>query len=394
MRADPLLPLLCLTLVASLPLAGQAGTTAMEPVDLGDPAWRLSGDVVQDTLDGRPVLRMRTGTAARPDLDFSDGTIEFEMMGTDTRSFLGLVFRAGDERHGEDVYFRRHKSLLPDAVQYTPDYRGRGQWQLYHGPDATAGAHIPAGVWQRVRVEVRGGQAAVFLGSADGPPPAEPVLLIPRLRTGRERGFIGLWANQPGAGADAPWTATLAGLSIAHGETRYRFTHVEPERPPTGAIPAWGVSQPFVRAGDDVLALPAVAMEGAWRAQGAEPSGLLPFDRHVVRPDDGVPAILAGLVLEADSARTVRLDLGFSDDASVFLNGRLLYSGRFWFSSNFPRRQGLITLEQASLYLPLAAGENELVVAVAESGSSGGWGISGRIADRRGLAVRPLNGAR
>lgn len=43
------------------------------------------------------------------------------------------------------------------------------------------------------------------------------------------------------------------------------------------------------------------------------------------------------------------LDLGFSDNAAVFLDGRLLYEGLLGFSHNFPRRQGLVTLDKASV---------------------------------------------
>ncbi|MFW6088995.1 MAG: hypothetical protein ACODAB_04525, partial [Gemmatimonadota bacterium] len=67
-----------------------------------------------------------------------------------------------------------------------------------------------------------------------------------------------------------------------------------------------------------------------------------------------------------------------------------LYSGRYSFSTNFPRRQGLISLDQASLYLPLAPGENVLMVVVSDA--FGGWGLMGRIDDRAGLRVAPWKG--
>ena len=63
-------------------------------------------------------------------------------------------------------------------------------------------------------------------------------------------------------------------------------------------------------------------------------------------------------------------------------------SARNGYSFNFPRRQGLITLDQASLYLQLNAGDNALVVAVTET--FGGWGLIGRIDDRDGLGILPI----
>jgi hypothetical protein len=83
----------------------------------------------------------------------------------------------------------------------------------------------------------------------------------------------------------------------------------------------------------------------------------------------------------------VPFQFGFSDDASVFLNGRLLYSGVNGYSSDAPRRDGVITPDQATVWLPLEAGRNELVVAVSDT--FGGWGLIGRLPDRRGVTVMP-----
>ncbi len=82
---------------------------------------------------------------------------------------------------------------------------------------------------------------------------------------------------------------------------------------------------------------------------------------------------------------TRRFDLGYSDEVSVFLNGRLLFSADDSYSFDAPRRQGLITPDQASLYLPLQAGENELTLVVTDV--FGGWGVIGRFPDGDELSV-------
>lgn len=61
----------------------------------------------------------------------------------------------------------------------------------------------------------------------------------------------------------------------------------------------------------------------------------------------------------------------------MFLNGALIYSGVNSYSYNFPRRDGLITTDQATLHLPLRARANELIVAVSDS--FGGCGLIGRL---------------
>lgn len=375
---------LCVVAAALLLIAApvRAQTNQLDP---SEAAWEFTGDTRAGIVDGASALLMRTGTARRPDVTFASGIIEFEYRGTDERSFLGVVFRAAEDGTAEDIYLRLHKSKQPDAVQYTPDLEGRGQWQLWHGPDATAYATFHSDEWVPVRIEVAGGRATASVGTVE-----EPQLVAGSLASGRDAGFIGFWANQPGAGPEAPLTAAIRNIRITHRDAGSRDTRQAIEAVP-GAIRAWGISAAFARTGDDVEDIPSDVVSGTWTAATARPDGLLPLEPHAERPDGpGVPAVLAALAIDSDRARTARLDLGFSDDASVFLNGRLLYSGRHSFSTNFPRRQGLITLDQAAIRLPLESGENVLVVAVSDA--FGGWGVMGRVADRAGLRISPWTG--
>ncbi|MEN8374295.1 MAG: family 16 glycoside hydrolase [Gemmatimonadota bacterium] len=368
---------LALIALAAAPVTGQEVR-----LDLDDPAWSFDREAEVRDVDGAPALVLRSGVALREDIDFRDGTIEFEMRPTDRRAFLGVVFRTQENGDGEDVYLRLHKTGLADATQYTPDYGGRGQWQIYHGPDATAPARFAAREWQRVRIEVRGSQAALFVGDAE-----EPQLVADRLRAGVERGFIAFWGNHPGATGDDPPTAAVRDIVIRHGETSYAFEPPAVEKELPGIIGRWALSGTFARSGDDVLELPDPVPSG-WRAVGVAENGVLELDRHAGRVQGGISAVLAGVRIRSADARTVRLRLGFSDDASVFLNGRLIATMRNAFSTNFPRRQGLLLQEQAAVYLPLDAGDNTLVIAVGEI--FGGWGLYGRIADREGLEITPL----
>lgn len=377
--------LLGMALGATVPLRSLAAqTVALDPAD---DSWEFTGDSRIGTVGGSPSLLLRTGQALRRDVSFEDGVIEFEYRGTDERAFLGVVLRVGEDGTAEDVYLRLHKSKQPDAIQYTPDYRGRGQWQLFHGPDATAFAALEPDTWTRVRISVAGDRAAVTVGDAP-----EPQLVIGQLRSGRADGFVGFWANQPGADESAPLTAALRNVRIVHGAPDPIPAGGTSPSSPEGVIRAWGVSPGFIRSGEVVKEIPSAALDGPWSRHTTLHDGLLPLEPHVERPEaDGVPAVVAGVTIDSDADRTIRLDLGFSDDASVFLDGRLLYSGRHFFSANFPRRQGLVTLDQASLYLPLESGRNTLMVAVSEV--FGGWAVIGSIPEREGLTVRPMEEA-
>jgi hypothetical protein len=96
--------------------------------------------------------------------------------------------------------------------------------------------------------------------------------------------------------------------------------------------------------------------------------------------------VVARVRLTSAAAQLVRLDLGFSDVATVFLNGQPLFHGDQSYSF-LGRRDGLIGFDQATVYLPLRAGQNELAVFVADG--FGGWGVMGRVVGASGVRVAP-----
>jgi hypothetical protein len=68
-----------------------------------------------------------------------------------------------------------------------------------------------------------------------------------------------------------------------------------------------------------------------------------------------------------------RLNIGYSDAASVFLNGKILYRGQSYQNYRDPDFLGIINLDNDYVYLPLKKGSNDLVLEVSEIG--GGWGF-------------------
>ena len=148
----------------------------------------------------------------------------------------------------------------------------------------------------------------------------------------------------------------------------------EPERPP-GVVPRWSVSDPFAEA-EIPAALDAAALsDRTWTQLEAEPLGLADLARvNGIRDDK--KTVFARTQLHSPRAQLLPLELGFSDRAVVFLNGRRLFRGDDSYRSRDYRFLGSIGYYD-TVYLPLAAGDNELVVAVSES--FGGWGIQARV---------------
>ena len=373
-----MLRLLILTCLAGAPLAAQGA------LPFTDGKWELRGDsTVLSTVDGRAAVRMYTGGATRRDVRLEDGTIDMDVFMSSRRSFVYVGFRMQDDQNGEEFYIRPHKSGLPDAVQYAPIFQGQSAWQLYHGTAGTAAANVPVNAWTRLRIVLSGRQAAVFLGDT-----LRPVLVVPRLARTPRAGHLELKGflprDTPGAGA----IATFANVRVRPGVIAYGFRPVADRPLSSGVIRDWTVSTAF-----NTRSIAPIAIDPTWLRQpqvaAVEPSGMLELHRWLPMPapDTGVfdVATVARVRLIAERAGLRRLDLGFSDAATVFLNGQPIFHGNDSYS--FPqRRDGLMGFDQATVYLPLRAGANDLSVFVTDH--FGGWGLMARLPDMQGLRVQ------
>jgi hypothetical protein len=377
------------TMAATTLLAVLAASTPAQPprggvVAVSDDGWERSGEGTGGRRRGRDALRFGSGAAYHPARRFRDGTIEFDVAMSPRRTFVGVRFRAQSREVWEEVYLRPHKSNLPDALQYAPAFAGgRSNWQLYHGPGDTAAATLAHGRWVHVKLVVKGRQAALFLG--DHPAPA---LVMPRLGHEPAEGFIGFSALDASAERGKDFPSAISNVVIRPGVAEFAFPEPPAAAMPPGVITSWEVSEAFAPGAGPLITLPVEVVNGAWHQVAADPSGLVPLDRFVNLP--ATPervAALARVTIRASEPAAVPFSFGYSDDASVFLNRRMLFSGVNGYSFNFPRRDGLITADHATVSLPLRAGENELVLGVSDA--FGGWGFVGRIGPRAGVSVTP-----
>jgi hypothetical protein len=96
-------------------------------------------------------------------------------------------------------------------------------------------------------------------------------------------------------------------------------------------------------------------------------------------------AVLARVVIRSNRERTVRMNFGLSDLGTVFLRGEPVYSVDNRSLSRSGRYLGIMTVDNDALYLPLERGDNELMIAVAET--FGGWGLTARLEKLDGIEV-------
>lgn len=369
-------------LVAATLMAASAQEPQPRPLALDPASWDLRGNSVRIVPDeGRPVLEVETGFGFRRDVSFENGTIDFDVQLTSRRSFVYLYFRAETDGEREEIYLRPHKSNLPDAVQYAPVWQGRSAWQLYHGAGATAAAPFEPGAWTHVRLVAHDRSAAVFIGDMSA-----PVLVVPRMAREPRAGYIALGGFLP---RDVPGSgpiARFANVVVTPGHVPFDFTSARTEAaamaPAPGVVQRWSVSEALPAPAGDVMTVPAAT---GFRTVEAGPSGLVPLHRHITVAPGTAAAAIARTTIQAREGGTYAFDLGFSDIATVFVNGTPVFRGDASYSFDRPRRDGLIGFDQARLYLPLNAGDNELAIVVSDS--FGGWGLMGRFVDGAGLSV-------
>lgn len=158
---------------------------------------------------GREAVRLITegsdneGLAVLPGTDFQDGVIEAEVAmkaltppGVRFPGFIGIAFRAKpDASHYELFYLRPGNGVANDqamrnhAVQYSAQpgfgwYPLRREWPWVY----ESYAEIEPETWTKVRIEVAGRAAKIYLNGS-----AKPSLVVDGLKGEDLRGAVALW---------------------------------------------------------------------------------------------------------------------------------------------------------------------------------------------------------
>ncbi len=375
------LALCTLTLLFSSAAQSQTPPTLAVPAD--SPRWDLEEQAKVVEYQSRKCLLLDGGAAVLKDFELRDAVIDVDVATPAKHGFFGIQFRLTDDgANGEWVYLRQHKSGLPDAMQYTPILNTGANWQIYNGPDFTGAVDIPKDVWFHLRLEVVGAQAKLYVKDMD-----KPALVMSDLKSGVQKGQVALYVLtgatyfsnfEVRTTPDAPWERHLPPM-------------------PAGTLTKWSLSPSY-----DALARnlerPLSHSESDaidWQDVAAEPPGFVVLYRYReaphlrvtfqtdfstrLKPQPGMKVLYARTTIDSDRDQVKKLEIGYSDDVSVFLNGQILFRGRSAQSFRDPGFLGIVNPENDAVYLPLKKGSNELVLAVSELG--GGWGFICRLAE-------------
>ena len=297
-------------------------------------------------------------------------------------NFAGFLFHTQSFEESEWFWLRTAKTngLISDAIQYAPSFHGVFCWQLR--TDAIGPANVPKNQWVHMKLEVLNDSASLFLNDM-----AKPALKAEHLGLGVRPGSAGLKMLSTG--------------SVYFSEFSYRVddsTAVvsNPVSIPANVVAGWQMSPSYQMA--SVADVPTIYPERelteatTWIRPDVAPSGLVNITKYHGTKYHGRAGLAGGkptytilrTYIDADRDRRVRMNFGYSDAATVFLNRDPLFSGNSAFISRNIAYGGWISFNDA-VFLDLKKGRNELVAVVAED--FGGWGWQARLDDLGGITL-------
>ncbi len=331
--------------------------------------------------EGMPTgtMTLNEGVAASRTARFSTGVIDFDIRPLGYND-AGVVFHRDGSAEGEFVYLRANPDCpaANDCIQYAPVTHTMMAWNVY--PNYQGPAPISPTGWNHVRIEVVGDGMRVYVNHA-----AEPSLVVPRLRGLRQDG--GLAFKGP---------ATYANL-VVDPRVPAGLSAVPAASVAAGTVMAWQAAPPTAYDRSGTVSAKDAPAGDAWSPIEVEPTGLVNLGRAFGLARAPSPS-LAWLRTEVVASAPMRstLQVGFAEEAWVFLNGQLVYSGR---NAYYPAEarlspDGRLEPDNASIPLTLRDGRNEIILAVGNDWrrykgplepSHYGWAAEARFGQPEGL---------
>lgn len=324
---------------------------------------------------GADAIYLQGGSMALKDVQFLNGTIEFDIHLKKEQAFPGVYFRFNDKTSdAEQFYVRPHQSGNPDANQAAPLTKGITPWQLYFGPKYSFPYEYAYDRYTHIKLVVRDRLAQVFLDHSASPhlswnlfhEPSEGKLLF----TGGSRS--GFHIANVHVSSDPPDL-----VQVATGE----------RAPIENLIQQWEISDMFEEA--ELLQtedLDKLIAARKWQGKVSVEEGTAANISRIQKLRDGTPGntVLARITFNSSKEQLKLFEFGYSDRLVAILNGKPLYQGTNKWRSRDYRYLGTVGLFD-SVFLHLKEGKNELVMAVSED--FGGWLITGRFNNMDGIKL-------
>jgi hypothetical protein len=327
------------------------------------------------------LLALKEGSVALNDFDFTDGTIEFDIkpIGED---MPGIQFRtqgSSETRNAEEFYIRSQPDCRAsdDCLQYAPVINGFMLWNFY--PQYQTQAFVLDG-WNHVRLVISGRRMNVYLNQQ-----SQPALSVGELEGEAHSGGIEL--SSPAYYANLTVTPSdTSGLSpLPLPDPTHRDLNIV-RRWQLGSLTAWDRQ--------DVKYSERPGSLNSWKPVPAERFGLVNLDRDFTNNNQPPKVAWMRTTVTSDREQSKQVSLAWLGETWVFVNGRLVGSGKNFYYPNEERRNpdGRLSLDNGSFTLPLQRGSNEIMVAILTDVHDDptrpnhyGWGLGMRFDNTAGL---------
>jgi len=364
----------CVCFLSALPIAKGA-----EPITITMTAdhWQTkeNAEFLRQLGFYHGLMRLNSGNAVLKGITFSDGTIEFDV-NTIGRGAPGIAFRQQDEDNFELLYLRPDPACpaFHACIQYAPQTHGVLLWDLF--PQYQTRAPLRENGWNHIKMVVSGRRMKVFVNDA-----TSPTLEVGRLEGDAMKG--GLRLQGPG---------TFANMVITPDAVDGLPT--EPANDPLdgdrGLVRNWRLSTfSALQNGKEPVYKEMPGPSQEWKTISTERNGLANLSRVYGRPLREPNRAVAWLktMITSDKKQTKKVDIGWTRELWVFVNGKLVYADKNLFDVEDARKvpDARCSLENGAFTLPLEAGDNEVAVAIANNFF--GWGLMLRLADPEGVRL-------
>lgn len=362
-----ILALFALIGICSFAVAQSKITKDAVKIPLTPDRWTFQQGKVEFSQEaGMPVMKILpdAGQVVLKDFSFSNGIITFDMIPQD-RLFSQFLFRRQDDNEKECFYFRNMRAGNPtieDAVQYAPFLKGINMWDMYdyyQGP-----ADFSVTEWNHVKLVVSAHQLLVYVNDMKS-----PVLEVPQLE-----------GNTTQGGFAFNGAASVSNLMVMPNEVEglpagpgFDPTHHDPHY-----LRQWQMSGPLpLPKGRELTNDDLPKPDAGWTPVDAERRGLVNLTR-LYGKSESRRLVWLKTTIHADGPETRKIQLGFSDEVWVYINGGLIYVDKNLYTQPIRKNpDGRCTIDNGSFELPLVAGDNELLIGIANDFF--GWGIVARL---------------
>lgn len=371
MRPEKLLTLLLVILITQIVISQN-----IIPLDTLN--WEISkrASFVLENYKGKNSLYLKGRTITNKNINFKNGTIEFDLFLKKEHGFPGVSFRiVGND--AEKFYIRPHLSGKPDGNQVVPATQGVTPWQLYFGSKYSFPYEYNYNDWTHVKILVKDDKAQVYLDHSEKPHLSWH--LFHPTRVGKIMFQLG-----------SRTAFHIADIKINTATPKLVDFKPNNRKPIEGLVPEWEISDMFEKKlldDPDPEKINSVINKRTWsrKIQVEEGTAANISRQQFLRNGEPGETVLAKITINSDRDQIKLFRFGYSDEVIAILNGQAIYQGtNIWRSRDY-RYLGTVGLFDG-IYLKLKKGENILLMVVSEN--FGGWLITGKFDDLSGIQVK------